>query len=64
MDNLELQKWVRENRENLKIYKEYLEMKINDLVGVHFDNIRDREMDLVNKGKIQLLSHLIQELKQ
>lgn len=63
MERLDLQKWVSENKAGMENYKKYLEMMCNDLVPSIIDNIEKDKLDLVNKGKVQLLLQLIRELQ-
>ena len=63
MEMRDLQFWIAENKELLKNYKSYLEGLKNDLVPSIIGNIKDRELDLVNKGRVQQLENLINQLR-
>jgi len=54
--------WVSENRQNLIKYKDFLEFKLEDIKSTNI-NIINRETDLLEKGKAQLLIALIEELR-
>lgn len=59
---LDLQRWIAENKSAMENYKAYLEALCNELVPSIINNSKDKDLDLINKGKVQLLLQLIKQL--
>lgn len=62
MELSDLQQWISENKGPMENYKKYLTTLCDDLVPCIINNTKDKDLDLVNKGKVQLLLQLIKQL--